>query len=407
MDKNLKFYDLFQHADFINERHGMDSIAVDSIPIPGAEVDPEWKNYIIPTWVADQSFKTCPAIQDAVIARAKHPAFGYFRPRDEYFEGIIRWQKNQYDSDVTREDIVYANGLLGGVISALNVFCEKGANVLLHAPTYIGFTGCITNNGYHIVHSWLKKDENGVWRMDYEDMEKKIVENNIHATVFCTPHNPCGRVWTKEELEKAYAIFEKYDVKVVADQIWADCIHVGYKHCPPENTNAWAQQNTISFYAPSKTFNLAGFVGSYGIIRSKYWRDRWNKEASLSHYNDMNVLWMHAMIGAYSGEDGYEWVKSFQEAITENSDLIYNTLKSVPGIEVAKPEGTFMIYAQFDKYLEEKGMTIDELQKKGVKYGVIWQDGRPFHAPNSIRLNMAIPTEACAEMARRLKEYIL
>ena len=184
MDKNLKFYDLFQHADFINERHGMDSIAVDSIPIPGAEVDPEWKNYIIPTWVADQSFKTCPAIQDAVIARAKHPAFGYFRPRDEYFEGIIRWQKNQYDSDVTKEDIVYANGLLGGVISALNVFCEKGANVLLHAPTYIGFTGCITNNGYHIVHSWLKKDENGVWRMDYEDMEKKIVENNIHATVY-------------------------------------------------------------------------------------------------------------------------------------------------------------------------------------------------------------------------------
>ena len=113
------------------------------------------------------------------------------------------------------------------------------------------------------------------------------------------------------------------------------------------------------------------------------------------------------MIGAYSGEDGYEWVKSFQEAITENSDLIYNTLKSIPGIEVAKPEGTFMIYAQFDKYLEDKGMTIDELQKKGVKYGVIWQDGRPFHAPNSIRLNMAIPTEACAEMARRLKEYIL
>ena len=226
MDKNLKFYDLFQHADFINERHGMDSIAVDSIPIPGAEVDPEWKNYIIPTWVADQSFKTCPAIQDAVIARAKHPAFGYFRPRDEYFEGIIRWQKNQYDSDVTKEDIVYANGLLGGVISALNVFCEKGANVLLHAPTYIGFTGCITNNGYHIVHSWLKKDENGVWRMDYEDMEKKIVENSIHATVFCTPHNPCGRVWTKEELEKAYAIFEKYDVKVVIEKAVNNLVEV-------------------------------------------------------------------------------------------------------------------------------------------------------------------------------------
>ena len=407
MDKNLKYYDLFQHMSFINERHGMDARAVDVIPIPNATVDEEWKDKIIPTWVADQSFKTCPAITKAIIERAKHPAFGYFAPRPEYFEGIKRWQKNQNGADVPTEAIVYANGLLGGVLTGLEVFCEKGAKVLLHAPTYIGFTNCIKNQGYEIVHSWLKKDAEGVWRMDFEDMEKVISTNNIHAMVFCTPHNPCGRVWEKWELEKMYELLEKYDVKVVSDEIWADCIHVGYKHLAPQLTNEWAKQNTIAFYAPSKTFNLAGFVGSYGVIYNKYWRDRWSKAASLSHYNDMNVLWMHAMIGAYSGEDGYEWVKSFKEAITENTAKIYEVLVNTPGVEVAKPQGTFMVYAQFDKWLEDHNMTIEELQKLGVKYGVIWQDGRPFHAPNSIRMNMAIPTEAATEMAFRLKEYIL
>ena len=153
--------------------------------------------------------------------------------------------------------------MLGGVISALNVLCSKGDNVLLHSPTYIGFTHCLTDNGYHIVHSPLTKDERGVWRMDFADMEKKIVENHIHAAIFCSPHNPCGRVWERWEIEQAMALYKKYDVMVVSDEIWSDILLTGYCHIPTQSVSEDAKMRTVALYAPSKTFNLAGLVGSY------------------------------------------------------------------------------------------------------------------------------------------------
>lgn len=145
----------------------------------------------------------------------------------------IKWQETRNGvTGLTKACIGYENGVLGGVVSALNVLCSKGDSVLLHSPTYIGFTGTLTNNGYHIVHSQLKKDGGKVWRMDFEDMEKKIVENHIHVCIMCSPHNPTGRVWEKWELEKAMELFKKHDVYVISDEIWSDLILEGYKHIP-------------------------------------------------------------------------------------------------------------------------------------------------------------------------------
>ena len=151
------------------------------------------------------------------------------------------------------------------------------------------------------------RDEHGIWRMDYEDMERKIVENGIHATIFCNPHNPCGRVWEPEEIRRAMEIFEKYNVWVVSDEIWSDLLLDGHKHTPTQSVSGYAREHTAAFYAPSKTFNLAGLVGSYHIIYGDWLRDRQAKEASLSEYNTMNVLSMHALIGAYTPEGG-TWV---------------------------------------------------------------------------------------------------
>ena len=143
------------------------------------------------------------------MERVQHPAYGYFDPSEEYYASITRWkEKRNGVTGLEPEHIGYENGVLGGVISALNVMCSKGDNVLLHSPTYIGFTMSLENNGYHIVHSPLVKDENGVWRMDFEDMEKKIVDNRVHAAVFCSPHNPCGRVWERWELERAMELYK-------------------------------------------------------------------------------------------------------------------------------------------------------------------------------------------------------
>ena len=190
----------------IIDRHGKDAIAVDGLgKNPGFAPEPPKDGFdVIPMWVADMNFETVPTIPKAIMDRAAHPAYGYFSPVEEYYDSIIRWHKIRNNVEgLMPEYIGYENGVLGGVISALTAFAAPGDAVLLHSPTYIGFTKCITENGYKIVHSPLKKDEKGIWRMDYEDMDAKLKANNIHVAVFCSPHNPTGRVWERWEIEKA------------------------------------------------------------------------------------------------------------------------------------------------------------------------------------------------------------
>ena len=357
------------------DRHGKDAIAVDGLGTwPGfAPEKPEEGFDVIPMWVADMNFPTAPCIQDAIIERVKHPAFGYFVPSEEYYESIIKWHEIRNGvSGLKKEYIGYENGVLGGVISALTSYASPGDGVLVHSPTYIGFTMSLTNNGFNIVHSPLYKDDQGVWRMDYDDMEKKIKENNIHVAIFCSPHNPCGRVWEREEILKAMAIYEKYDVTVVADEIWSDIILDGYKHIPTQSVNNWAREHVVALYALSKTFNLAGLVGSYHIIYNKTLRDRVRAKSSKPHYNDMNVLSMHALIGAYKPE-GQEWLDELRQVITGNINYAVNFIKEhFEGVEVSRPEGTYMLFVDCGKWCKKHGKDIEEVLKKG--WNVRWQD---------------------------------
>ena len=182
------------------------------------------------------------------------------------------------------------------------------------------------------------KDENGVWRMDFDDMEKKIVENKIHAAIFCSPHNPCGRVWERWEIEKAMEIYQKHDVYVISDEIWSDLTLPGYQHIPTQSVSEDAKNRTIALYAPSKTFNLAGLIGSYHIIYNSYLRDRVCMEGKMTHYNSMNVLSMHALIGAYEAE-GYTWVNELCQVLSENVEYAVNHIRDYyRGINVSKPQ---------------------------------------------------------------------
>lgn len=392
----------------IMDRVGKDAIAVEALgQMKMAPKPPKDGFDIIPMWVADMNFPTVPTIPEAIIERAKHPAYGYFSPRKEYYDAIIQWQKKRNGvTDLTPECIGYENGVLGGVISALNVYCSRGDNVLLHKPTYIGFTNSLTNNGYHIVHSDLVKDENDVWRMDFADMEKKIVEHNIHATIFCSPHNPCGRVWERWEIEKAMEIFKKHDVMVVADEIWSDLITTGHRHIPTQSVSEDARQRTVALYAPSKTFNLAGLIGSYHIIYNQHIRDRIAKESSLSHYNSMNVLSMHALIGAYQPE-GYEWLDELREVITGNIDYACNYIKEhFDGVSVSRPEGTYMLFVDCSEWCEKHGKTIEDIEQAAWDVGVACQDGRMFHGPCHLRINLALPLSRVQEAFDRLDKCV-
>ena len=386
----------------IMDRRNMDAIAVDCPP-----GQPKEGFDIIPMWVADMNFPAAPSIPAAIIERTQHTAYGYFMPRKEYFDAIINWHRTRNGVEgLLPEHIGYANGVLGGVVSALNVICSRGDNVLVHSPTYIGFTHALGDNGYNIVHSPLMIDEGGVWRMDFEDMERKIVENKIHAAVFCSPHNPCGRVWERWEIEKAMELYKKHDVFVISDEIWSDLILAGHRHIPTQSVSADAKMRTVAMYAPSKTFNLAGLVGSYRVIYNKWLRDRVDKEASLSHYNGMNVLSMYALIGGYSA-GGAEWLEELNQVLTANVDFACGYIEEhFQGVKVCRPQGTYMLFLDCTGWCERTGKTMDELERAAWDVGVALQDGRMFHGPHHLRVNLALPLERVKEAFRRLDEYV-
>lgn len=395
----------YNFTDII-ERNGKDAIAAEKIPY-AADVQVKEGFSRIPMWVADMNFATAPSIPQKVAERLEHPLYGYFEPRQEYYDVIIRWQQERHGvQGLTKECIGYENGVLGGVVSALNVFCSRGDKVLLHSPTYVGFTGSLGNNGYDMVLSPLHRDAQGVWRMDFADMEKKLKEQSIHAAVFCSPHNPCGRVWERWELEEAMALFKKYDVKVVSDEIWSDIILDGNTHIPTQSISEDARMRTAALYAPSKTFNLAGLIGSYHIIYNPWIRDRVLKESSLCHYNSMNVLSMYALLGAYSDE-GAEWADELCQVLSGNVAYACDYIaEHFPGVSVAKPQGTYMLLLDCSDWCSQHGKTIDDVQRAGVEAGVIWQDGRAFHSPCGIRMNLALPKTLLEEAMDRLRKYV-
>ncbi|MFI3225910.1 MAG: aminotransferase class I/II-fold pyridoxal phosphate-dependent enzyme [Clostridia bacterium] len=391
------------------DRSGKDSIAFDVPPkISGVEVVPCKEGLDrIPMWVADMGFQTVPSITEKISQRIEHPIFGYFEPTDEYYDSIIKWQKTRNGAmSLKASDIGYENSVLGGLMSALNVLCSKGDKVLVHSPTYVGFTGALKNSGYDIVHSALKLDENNVWRMDFADMEEKIVSQNIQTAIFCSPHNPCGRAWEHWEIAQAMEIFERYDVYVIADEIWSDIMLDGNRHIPTQSVSLDAKNRTVALYAPSKTFNLAGLIGAYHIIYNERLHNRVLKESSLSHYNGMNIFSMHALIGAYS-EQGSEWVCELREVLTDNIDYACEFFDTkVKGIKVSKPQATYMLFIDCTEWLIENNMTLEQLIKKGFEYGVMWQNGEAFFGKNCIRLNFALPFAKAKEALDRMDKYI-
>ena len=389
----------------ILDRHGKDSLAADKIPFEGISVEEGFST--IPMWIADMSFPAGPFILNAIRKRMEMPNFGYFAPPEDYYEAIIRWHRERKgDPGLTKEAIGYENGVLGGVRSAVCAFSAPGESILVHSPTYVGFTGTLNGLGRKMVFSELKRDDAGIWRMDYEDMNRQIRENHIHLAIFCSPHNPCGRVWERREIEKAMEVYAANDCVVISDEIWSDIIMPGYRHIPTQTVSDDAKNRTIAFYAPSKTFSLAGLVGSYHVIHNPFLRDRVCFEGASTHYNDMNVLSMHALLGAYS-EEGARWTDEMIAVIDSNLAYACNFIEeNFPGVQVMRPQGTYMLFLDCAEWCARHGISIDELQKRGVRKGVIWQNGEAFFRKDSIRMNLALPFSLEREAFDRLKEFV-
>ena len=387
------------------DRHGRDSEAFDKIPFAGVRPDEGFD--VIPMWVADMSFPCAPSVMNAIYKRMEMPNFGYFELPKEYFDCIIDWQSRRNGVEGLRpEHIGYENGVLGGVSSAVQAFSAPGDKILVHSPTYVGFTHTMDDTGRIIIHSELKRDENGIWRMNYEDMDRKLKENNIHLAIFCSPHNPCGRVWERWEIERAMEVYAANDCVVISDEIWSDIIMPGHRHIPTQSVSEDARNRVIAFYAPSKTFSLAGLVGSYHIIYNKYLRDRVVRQSAMTHYNDLNVLSVRALTGAFCRE-GEEWAEEMISVIDENIGYACKFIsENFPGVSFMRPQGTYMLFLDCGEFCRARGITITELQHRGIRCGVIWQNGEAFIYPNSIRMNLALPKSRLIEAMDRLKKYV-
>ena len=402
---------VFNFTDVI-DRMGHDSIAADAAgAISGGSLGPVDAVVregfdVIPMWVADMGFATAPSVLRAMRERLEHPCFGYFEYPQEYYDRIAWWHERRNGVvGLEPENIGYENGVLGGVANALAVLCSRGDKVLVHAPTYTGFTNTLKNAGYDLVASWLQRDVEGVWRMDYEDMERRLATREVHAAILCSPHNPTGRVWERWELERAMGLFRKYDVYVISDEIWSDIVLGGNAHIPTQSVSDDARMRTVALYAPSKTFNLAGLIGSYRVVYNPWLQARLAKQASLSHYNMQNVLSMHALLGAYS-EEGSAWVDELREVLGRNVQVASEFFEGISGIDFARPQGTYMLFLDCGGWCAAHGMGIDELLRSGVEVGVLWQDGRPFGGESTIRINLALPTARLREALERLAAYV-
>lgn len=201
-------------------------------------------------------------------------------------------------------------------------------------------------------------------------------------------------------------IFRKNQCIVISDEIWSDILLNGHKHIPTQSISEDAKNRTIAVYAPSKTFNLAGLIGSYHIIYNDYLKDRMRNQSDMSHYNSMNVLSMHALIGAYKPE-GHLWVDELCEVLSENvNDAVSFIQNEFDGVEVSKPEGTYMLFLHCEEYCKQHGIGIDDLIQRGWDVGVAWQQGAPFHDPWGIRMNLALPHSLVMEAMDRLKKYV-
>ena len=385
-------------------REGKDSIAANHIPIPGAVVREGFSR--IPMWVADMSFPTAPEIVNAMRERLEFPFFGYYTMPEAYYRSIIRWHQRRHGTKgLLPEHIGYENGVLGGVSTAIQMLSCPGEKLLLHSPTYVGFTHVLHNIGRSPVHSELRRDDDGIWRMDYEDMEKKLREEKIHLAILCSPHNPCGRVWERWELERAMELFRKYEVTVISDEIWSDIVMAGYTHIPTQNLSEDARMRTLSFYSPSKTFSLAGLVGSYHIVYNPALRDRLRRRSEMSHYNAGSVLSMRALIAAYDEAEG--WADEMIRVVDENFRFACAFIAAhFPGVRVMRPQGTYMLFLDCGDWLRAHHDTLAALLRRGAEVGVLWQNGEDFLFPDSIRLNLSLPRTQLEEAMRRLDEHV-
>lgn len=363
---------------------------------------------IVSMWIADMDIATPECVINAIKERLEHPLFGYFDPSEEYYNGIINWHKTRYNInyEIKSENLMYQNSVLGAVSSFIKSYSMAGECILVNSPVYNGFIETIEDLGRTVYPSPLVLDENDIYRIDFEDLESKIINKGISVYVFCSPHNPSGRVWEKWELEKVVDICYKHNVKLLSDEIWSDFImDKNAKQIPIFSLGDKAKEISMAMYAPSKTFNIASIVGAYSLIFNSQIKSKIKKAAASTHYNEPNVLSCHALVGGY--ENGADWVDEMTSYIRGNQEYICDYInKNLKGVKAYLPQATYLMWIDFSSYCKENNKNFDDIYKELIKTGVIFSDGKDFYGENSARVNVACPRSLCVKAMEGLQSVL-
>ena len=391
-EKNLDF-------DTVIDRTHTNSLKYDFAVQRGKPKD------VLPLWVADMDFQVSSYIQEALAGSVAHGIFGYSEAAGSYFEAVAGWMGRHYGWNVEEPWLVKTPGIVFALAQAVRAFTEPGDAVLLQQPVYYPFSQVIRDNGWKIVDNTLVQGEDGRYRIDFADFEEKIRSCKVKLFFLCNPHNPVGRVWTREELLRLGDICEKYGVIVVSDEIHADFVFEG-SHQVLAGLKESYRKFVVTCTAPSKTFNLAGLQVSNIFIPDDALRRKFEQAVAASGYSQLNTMGLVACEAAYRyGEEWYDAVKAY---IRENLTYAQHFLEEqIPQVKAVKPEGTYLLWVDF----RSLGLSRKELEELIVKKAGLWLDsgdifgaaGRGFE-----RINVACPrsvlTEALERLARVVRE---
>lgn len=359
---------------------------------------------ILPLWVADMDFKTSSYVIEALETMSTHGIYGYSDSDESYIDAVKGWMKRHYDWEIDEKWLVKTPGIVFALAMAVRAYTKENEAVLIQQPVYYPFQDVIERNNRKLVINELKQETNGRYVIDYEEFENKIAAENVKLFILCNPHNPVGRVWTKEELQKLGDICLKHHVLVISDEIHADFIYK-YPHTVFAKVREEYKNMSIVCTSPSKTFNIAGLQVSNIFIADQELRRRFYREFNASGYSQLNLPGLVACEAAY--RHGEEWLEAVLEYIKSNAEYVKQYLnEKLPQIKMTELEGTYLVWLDFRAY----GLNDDELNRKIIYDAGLWLDrgsmfgksGKGFQ-----RINIACPRSILTEALERMTKVFV
>lgn len=357
---------------------------------------------VLPMWVADMDFPVAPCIQQAIEKRVAHGVFGYTLVGDDYYKAVINWFRTRHKWTIKRDWIVYTSGVVPAISCCLRAMCMNRENVLVQTPVFNCFFSSIRNQGCQIVENELVREGN-TYRIDFDDFERKCADEKTTVFLLCNPHNPAGRVWTRDELEKMNDICMRHNVRVVADEIHCELVMPGNEYTPFASVSKDCQKNCVALSSPSKAFNTAGLQIANIVCSDPELRRRIDRAVNIFEVCDVNPFGPVALEAAYS-KDGAKWLKELNDRIWENYQIMKIYLaQNLPKVKPLKLEGTYLAWldirqlgitsAEAEKLLLEKGRL---MLSCGTDYGRKAGEGY-------LRMNLACPMELLESGLERMK----